>query len=225
MFGIKEIKMAFFTGLVIPQVSNLISLFDAGNPKTDSSGNINDLVSNNGISWGRYNTVTNDTQNGVACWNMDSGYLETSTRITFGQFYTCFYLWKPRLTDTGWRTMHRNDSDHIGIVQSGAINLGMYSNRNGAFRDSGYDITRDTWQTWILTGSGNSSTDSVGTTAHYVNGSFVGNSDRVGSGTSTYRVGWPGQGPGKIAIAGILNNVSLSASEVSALHRSMYLRV
>ena len=217
--------MATYTGLVIPKVDNLISIIDATNPLTAPSGNINDLVSNNGISWGRFNTVSNAVEDGVSCWNMDNGYLETGTRIAFGQNYTCFYLWKPRTTDSGWRTMHRNNNDHIGIVQDGTINLGMYSNRNGGFRDSGYNITRSTWQTWILTGSGNSATDSVGTTAHYVNGSFVGNSDRVGSGTQTYRIGWPGQGPGKIAIAGVLNNVLLTADEIKALHYSMYLRV
>ena len=216
--------MATYTGLVIPQAKNLISLFDAANSKTASSGNINDIANPN-ISWSRNDTVSNDTQDGVPCWNMDSGYVETSTRVTYGQTYTCFYLWKPRNTDTGWRTMHRNDSDHIGIVQDGQINLGMYSNRNGGFRDSGYDITRDVWQTWILTGSGDSATSDTGTTAHYVNGTFVGNSDRVGCGTSTYRLGWPGQGPGKIAIAGTLNNVALSADEIASLHRSLFLRV
>ena len=219
--------MSIFHGSRIPESQNLLSLVDAGSPRTASSGNINDLVYS-GMSWTRSSgsyPMNNDTQNGVACWNMDTGYIETSTRLTLGQNYTLFYLWKPRLNDSGWRTMHRGDSDHWGIIQDGTINLGMYSNRNGGFRDSGYDITRDVWQTWIIVGTGNSATSDTGTSRHYVNGVDVGTSDRVGSGTNTYRVGWTGQGPGKIAVAGILNNTAYNASQAKLLHNSLFARV
>lgn len=217
--------MAFNNGLFLDiyDKSTLISAYDAANPKcTSGSGNINDLRGD--FSWGRFNTVNDTVQDGIPCFDMDNGYLETSATGQLGQFYTCFHLWKPRTTNTGWRTMYRNNNDHIGIVQSGTVNLGMYSNRNGGFRDSGYNITANVWQTWILVGSGNSSTDTVGTTAHYVNGSFVGNSDRVGCGTDVYRFGWPGQGPGKISIAGMFNR-ALNATEAKELHNILFSRV
>lgn len=217
--------MGLAHGLFLDNIYNekLISIFDAANPKcTTGSGNINDLRGS--LTWDRFNTVNNTVQDGIPCFDMDNGYIETGSRIQLGQFYTCFHLWKPRATNTGWRTMYRNDNDHIGIIQDGTTNLGMYSNRNGGFRDSGYNITPNVWQTWIFVGTGNSATDTVGTTAHYVNGVFVGNSDRVGCGTNLYRFGWPGQGPGKISIAGMFNR-AFNATEVQELHNSLYSRV
>ena len=202
----------------IPTPESLFNLIDANNSKhTTGSGNITDAI--NGIVWTRGGTVTNSTEDGVVCFNMDNGLLQTSATGLFGQYYTCFYLWKPRTSDSGWRTLHRNDNDHIGIVQDGTKNLGMYSNRNGAFRDSGYDITIN-WQTLILTGVGDNSTATTGTTTYYVNGISVGTSDRVGSGTDLYRIGWEGQGPGKIAVAGSYNKL-LSANEIQELHNAL----
>lgn len=206
----------------IPTPESLFNLIDAKNSKhTSGSGNISDAINN--IVWARGGTVTDTTEDGIVCFNMDGGYLETSATGLFGQYYTCFYLWKPRTTDTGWRTLHRNDNDHIGIVQDGTKNLGMYSNRNGAFRDSGYDITIN-WQTLILTGVGDSSSASTGTTTYYVNGVNVGTIDRVGSGTDLYRVGWPGQGPGKMAVMGSYNKL-LSSNEIQELHNTLYARI
>lgn len=219
--------MSVYFGPRLPQSENLMSLIDAANPKTASSGSINDLVAPN-MSWARSSgsyPMSNDTQDGVACWNMDTGYIETGTRLTLGQNYTLFYLWKPRQSDSGWRTVHRGDNDHWGIIQDGTINLGMYSNRNGGFRDSGYNITRSVWQTWIIVGTGDSATSSTGTSRHYVNGVNVGTSDRVGSGTKTYRIGWTGQGPGKIAVAGVLNNTAYNATQAKVLHDSLFARV
>ena len=85
----------------------------------------------------------------------------------------------------------------------------MYSNRNGGFRDSGYAITDDmsSWQLVIVTGEGDSSSSSTGTSKFYTaaEGSssvtYRGSADRVASGTAFYRIGWPGQGPGKVAAA------------------------
>lgn len=209
----------------IPEPERLLNLIDANNSKhTSGSGDINDAI--NGIIWTRGGTVTDSVEDGVSCFDMDNGYLETdasSSIGTFNQYYTCFYLWKPRTTDSGWRTLHRNSSDHIGIVENNTKNLGMYSNRNGLFRDSGYDITIN-WQTLIITGAGDNSTSSTGTTTYYVNGSNVGTSDRVGSGTFLYRIGWPTQGPGKISITGSYDKV-LNSSEILNLHHTLYSRL
>lgn len=207
----------------IYRTNTFLSCFDAANPKClNPNGNINDLRGN--FSWSRGGTVNNTVQDGITCFDMDNGYIETSATGLLGQYYTCFHLWKPRLTNTGWRTMYRNDNDHIGIIQDGTTNLGMFSNRNGAFRDSGYDIVPNVWQTWIIVGIGNTATDTVGLLRHYVNGAWVGNNDRVGCGTDLYRFGWPGQGPGKIAIAGMAN-VAFDETEVAKLHNTLISRV
>eukprot|EP00937_MAST-01D_sp_MAST-1D-sp2_P005276 g5276.t1 len=114
-----------------------------------------------------------------------------------------------RISDSGWRTLFRPSSDHGIIVQSGTKDLGMYSNRNGAFRNSGYDIKADgSWQLIVVTGEASSPGSSVGTSKFYKascvncdNPSFtyLGSADRVVSGTTHYRVGWGGQSPGYVA--------------------------
>lgn len=206
----------------IPAPDYLINIIDAINTfHTTGSGNINDGINN--IIWTRNNTVTDTVEDGVSCFNMDDGYLETGASALFGQYYTCFYLWKPRTSDSGWRTLHRNDNDHIGLVQDTTKNLGMFSNRDGGFRDSGYDISIE-WQTLIITGTGDTSSSATGTTTYYVNGSNVGTSDRVASGTDLYRIGWPNQGPGKMAVMGSYSKI-LSAAEIQTLHNILYSRV
>jgi len=207
---------------VIPYPESLFDIIDASNSKhTTGSGDIISGVRN--VSWVR-NNVTDIIEDGIKCFNMDAGYLETTATGLYGQYYTTFYLWKPRTSDNdGWRTLHRNSSDHITLIESGGKSLGMYSNRNGAFRDSGYDITIE-WQTLIVTGIGNSPTDTVGTTTYYVNGVNVGTSDRVGCGTDILRIGWPGQGPGKIAVAGSYDRL-LTQEEIVYLHNVLKSRI
>jgi hypothetical protein len=82
--------------------------------------------------------------------------IKINNSTTFGQYYTVFYIWRPRTSNSGWRTLHRNSNDHIVLVQDGTINLEMYSNTNGGFRDC-HDI-RITWQCLIATGEGTSIT-------------------------------------------------------------------
>jgi hypothetical protein len=213
--------MAVGYNQVIPSTNNLFDIIDASNLKhTSGSGNIISGV--RGVSWAR-SSVTDVVEDGVECFNMDAGYLETTATGLYSQQYTVFYLWKPRTSDTGWRTLHRNNTDHVGIVQNGTKNLGMYSNRNGAFRASGYDISIE-WQTLIFTGVGDAPDSSVGTTTFYVNGQNVGTSDRVACGTDLYRIGWPGQGPGKIAVAGSYDKL-LSQAEIMFLHNVLSARI
>lgn len=204
---------------------DLISLIDASNPQhIQENGVILDGVTK--VGWSRV-SVNNSTLNGLPVLDMDVGYLNLDSNYlnTFywGQYYTHFYLWYPRTTDAGWRTLYRNNFDHLGIVSNGGKNLGMYSNRNGGFRDCGYDISIE-WQTLIITGEGDSSTSSTGTSTFYVNGSSEGTSDRVGCGTATYRVGWGGQGPGKISLMGAYNRL-LTATEIQQLHHTLVERL
>jgi hypothetical protein len=156
--------------------------------------------------------------------NLEGDYMELSSGSqTIGQYYTHFYTWRPRISDSSWRTGFRGDNDHIMIVQENTKNLGMYSNRFDAFNDTGYDITTD-WQTLIIVGVGSTSTSNTGTQTFYVNGVNVGTTIRVGSGTNTYRLGYPGQAPGHINTAGILNQ-ALTSQEIATLHDVLVARM
>lgn len=155
--------------------------------------------------------------NGILAFEMDGGnkYLETATNQTIGQYYTHYYIWRPRISNSGWRTLFRGNNDHAGMINQNATDLGMYSNRNGGFRDTGYDINPYAWQTLIVVGTGDSSTATTGTQLFFVDGTYVGSTDRVVSGTTVYRLGWSdGQAPGYFLCAGIFNT-AISNTEVA----------
>lgn len=169
-----------------------------------------------GISWSSISAVK-ATVDGKESINLNDGtrYLETPSRLTIGQSYTHFYIWWPRVSTSNWRTLFRGDNDHAVIIQTGTNDLGMYSNRNGAFRDTGYDIIPGQWQTLIVVGQGDSATATTGTQTYYVNGVNVGTTDRVISGTNTYRLSWTdGQTPGYFISAGIFNT-ALDSTQVA----------
>merc|ERR1712048_562543 len=71
-----------------------------------------------------------------------------------GQNYTHAYLLKWRASDRGSRTLFRHSQDHCAKVQDGSKSLTMYSNRNGHWRDSGYDIVPQQayWELVVVTG-------------------------------------------------------------------------
>ena len=158
-------------------------------------------------------------EDGVPCVDLTAGALTFSgTGATLGQEYTCVYYWKPIVTNSNYRTLHRNSDDHLVIVQTGTTNLGMYSNRNDAFRDSGYDITPGVWQTLVVTNVGDTPTSRTGTGTFYVNDQEVGTVDRVGCGTQLTYLGYGSQSPGHVAVAGVFNRV-LSRREITKVHR------
>ena len=167
--------------------------------------------------------VNTTTIDGKTCLDLDTTNVisMSGTAPVFGQYYTMFAVWYPRVTDTGWRTFWRGDNDHNIIVQDGTKNLGMYSNRNGAFRDTGYDISI-AWQTIIVVGSGDSSTASTGTQSYYIDGQLVGTTDRVASGTNASSFGYSGQAPGYFIEFGFCNQ-AFSTSEIQDLHQSLSL--
>jgi|MDTC01.1.fsa_nt_gb fibro-slime domain-containing protein len=127
--------------------------------------------------------------------------------------YTIIYVWKPRNSDSGWRTLHRGDADHWAIVKDGGKELGMYSNRDGGFRGTGYNITPDKWQFLVVTGEGTSDTSSKGTSTFYVDlydgkgVQKVGTSDRVACGTKFQQIGYAGQEPGYLVAALVLDDI------------------
>ena len=75
------------------------------------------------------------TKDGKSCLDLSvsTAYIAigSANRVTIGRYYTAFYIWYPRDSDTGWRTLHRGDNDHLVIVQNNDKNLGMFSNRDG----------------------------------------------------------------------------------------------
>lgn len=218
--------MSLSHGLKIPDPSNLIDIIDAANSKhTSGSGDIKSGTNN--ILWERNGTITDVSHENVKCFDMNppNGSLLTTSGVHFyGQYYTAFYLWKPRETDSDWRTLHRNSGDHVAIVERDARNLGYYSSRNGTFRNSGYVIEIE-WQTLIVTGEGESEDTPYGTSTFYVNGVEVGTADRVASGTSIRQIGYnQGQNPGYLAVAGTYNK-KLNLQEIQELHQALEARI
>ena len=78
----------------------------------------------------------------IPYWDLSNSFLQRTGGgvLSDGVEYTHAYVLKWRASDSGWRTLLRHNQDHCIIVKTGAKDLGMYSNRNGAFRDSGYNV-------------------------------------------------------------------------------------
>ena len=82
------------------------------------------------------------------------------------------------------------------------------------------------WEVVLVTGKGSSATSTTGVSTIYTldgsSGKMVkrGTVDRVCTGNTYYRIGWPGQGPGKIARAMSWNKV-LGVDEIQSVANSM----
>jgi len=171
------------------------------------------------FSWAqRIGQSWRDTRSGGARWQVGKEYTQA------------FWVWW-RESDRGWRTLWRGDYDHSIIVKSGSKQLGMYSNRSGGFRALNYNVDVYKWNLVIIVGRGgkdwnssNRQKASIGTQEFWVaNGgdgiNNVGSTDRVISGTWTYRIGWPGQYPGCIAEAYHWNR-RLTDKEIRTFYKS-----
>lgn len=202
-----------------PFDSNLISCLDAKNSKCTGT-TAQDLKLN--TTWTKEGTVTVGTESNVTCFDMNAGNFICTSDKTLGVTSTMFYVLKWRESDTGWRTLYRGSDDHWTIVQDGTKNLGMYSNRDGGFRSSGYTINI-AWQTLIVVDV-SPTTTSAGSQTLYVNGTQVGTTDRSAAGTSFLRLGYSGQYPGYIAIAGVYD-IALSSTQVTTLHNLLNKRI
>ena len=75
-------------------------------------------------------------------WDLTNSYMQRTGGgvLTDGVEYTHAFLLKWRATNSGWRTLFRHNQDHCILVRTGTTDLGMYSNRNSGFRDSGYNV-------------------------------------------------------------------------------------
>ena len=186
---------------------------DASHPSGFSDHNPINLKTN--VQWTASSAVRT-THNGVAAWDLNAAALEAPATdrhllcpaAPYGYTTATWVDWRD--SDSGWRTLHRADTGgHLIIVENGNKNLGVYSNYNGGFRDSGYDISTSGWQLVVSVSEdddGAADGGVGGTTRLYVgtalsSPTLVGTSDRApGCGRNTYRVGWgTDQGPGYVA--------------------------
>ena len=86
-------------------------------------------------------------EDGVKYFDLTNSWLQRSGggNLKDGRYYTHAYVLKWRASNKGWRTLLRHNQDHCIIVKDGATDLGMYSNRNGAFQDTGYNVRGHAW--------------------------------------------------------------------------------
>jgi hypothetical protein len=164
-------------------------------------------------------------EDGVPCVDLSGGSLTLNgTGATLGREYTLVYYWKPLVGATTWRTLHQNESLEWLVLISrfgDFVELGTYTGPPPGFRGTGYNINPGTWQTLIVTNTGDTVTSNIGTGTFYVNDNQVGTTDRVGCGTTlTYlgRYSSQTQPPGHVAVAGVFNRI-LNRKEITKVHR------
>lgn len=191
-----------------------------------------------GMTFGQLATTS---KGGVQFWDLNSATLtrDGGGSITEVQEYThAFWLsWRPGAV---YRTLFHHSlefptTDHVGdhceFTQSHSgqcptcvDTLGVQCNRaRPPWRPSEYDITANVWTFVVSVGRGDSDTSSTGNTTFYIGAdappSVVGTSDRVCSGMSYDRIGWPAtQGPGSLSQVWGWNR-SLSAAEITEVYQ------
>lgn len=115
-----------------------------------------------------YDKTVETGPDGVKYWDLQRSHMQRRSGpvIVEGQYYTHAYVLKWRQTNSGWRTLLRHDADHCGIVRSGQTKAGMYANRGGGFRDTGFDIKpqQTRWEVVVITGAGDTATSHTGVT-------------------------------------------------------------
>ena len=92
-----------------------------------------------GMTFGKKVVKKDDTH---PYWDLRNSYMQRTGggSLSDGKEYTHAFVLKWRASDSGWRTLLRHNNDHCIIVKDGSKDLGMYSNRNAGFRDSGYNV-------------------------------------------------------------------------------------
>eukprot|EP00933_Yihiella_yeosuensis_P010060 TRINITY_DN1162_c3_g1_i1.p1 TRINITY_DN1162_c3_g1~~TRINITY_DN1162_c3_g1_i1.p1 ORF type:complete len:1641 (+),score=259.95 TRINITY_DN1162_c3_g1_i1:684-4925(+) len=183
-----------------PATMNLVAATYGGGSK------IVDAVT--GVIW-RTNKAMSFEFPMVSVWNLDHDIFQQQGNAgewMVSDAYTHCYWLRWRQSDHGWRTLFRGSSDHALIVRHASRELGMYSNRNGGWRGTGKSLDISTWNFVCGVGKAKTHAHWEGTTTVYVATDkdrelkqFGNPLPRVASGTFVYRIGWGGQGPGKLA--------------------------
>jgi autotransporter-associated beta strand protein len=102
--------------------------------------------------------------------------LGDNVQISLGTEWTISSWFSDLHPSTSWRTLTRGrTTDHQVIIQDGDWNLGTFANGNGEFRNSGYNVPTEIRNGWhLVTAVGRSG----GTTDYFIDGQYVGTSDR-----------------------------------------------
>ncbi|MDP3014987.1 MAG: LamG domain-containing protein [bacterium] len=190
--------------------------FDEGSGTTasDSSGNSKTASFIGSPSW-----VTGKIGTGVNTGNTVSDYIN-APNVSLGSTWTATAWFQYPLTSTGssWWTLFRgNAGDHQVIVERKVSQLGMYDNVGGTgFRGTGFYMTSLStgWHHIAVTGSG-------GKQNFYINGNYVGQSDKQST-TDIKSIGnhWGGsQNWGTVDEVRIYNR-ALSAAEIMAIYNA-----
>lgn len=178
------------------------------------------VQSKEGMPWGEMATTTHKN---VPVWDLNAAQMTKSggADFTIPEKYTAIqWVWL-RKDGGDWRTFLRTSADHIGLVQDGTQELGMWSNQEGQWRGTGMKVEYDKdWAYIVQVGVKNGANQWNGTTTHYLAdsktfGEATGTSDRVATGSTMNAYGWGTQAPGYVAQVWFWNR-DLSKDEVKA---------
>ena len=173
------------------------------------SGGVADYYQTN--NWGSVSAETKEGLNAINLSSTDNITIAGDSDV-LGTHYTMYFLWYPRVSNSGWRTFYRGSNHHQPIIQDGGLSLGAYI---GGFKDTGYDIELNKWQTLIVTGDNNNNLSK-----YYVDGNFVGSHTGTKTGTTWEQLGYSGQAPGWFREAGILSTL-LDSDGAVELHEQL----
>ncbi len=159
------------------------SFNDSGNPGNDDSGNTHQGA----LSGGAVYTVSGKLNGGMSTPGGNS-VMKVNPVVDIGNDWT-FGAWFNTLAPVGaWRTLIRGGGgDHQIIVESSSTRLGIYSNINGAFRPSGYNmgLPAGEWHHIAAVGAGGT----YGNIQYYIDGQPVGDPTDRSSSTDIFAIG------------------------------------
>lgn len=169
------------------------------------------------------------TEDGIAVWDLTHQTMSFASgeQWEVGPSYThCFWIKWTEKSNGRWRTLFRGTQDHSILVRAGSNELGMYSNREGHWQGSGFDISPGTWQFVCTVGESDLNPAWKGISKMFVGSldsapTFVGRElPYVSSMTKVNKIGWGGQGPGKLAHFSAYNAALTESSLVDLWKRT-----
>ena len=176
-----------------------------------------------GVGWAFGGSTTYTMEDNIPCLDIttSSNVIRYNTAV-LGDAYTAFFYFKHD-SSTANKSLLRVGIDHTAFIKSGS-QLGVWSNRDGGWRTTGYVVPQNVWMTLVVVGIGTGES-SFGTSTFYVDDQLVGTCDRVASGSgqpdTSMRIGSDTQSPpGHLAVAGLFNR-ALSRREITKVHNLM----
>ncbi|MBA4388411.1 MAG: hypothetical protein C0404_10555 [Verrucomicrobia bacterium] len=153
-----------------------------GTAVSDATGRGYTGTLQNGAAW----TSAGKVGGALQLTNSSAMFLCSSKVVPLGAAWTIGGWFTAPLPNTGvWHTFTRSQVNDHHIIADSSLNLGMYDNAtSGQFRGCGYNLGALSagWHHVAAVGSGT-------TTAFYVDGAYVGKSDRKAASSDVYAVG------------------------------------